>query len=122
MTEIKRITCLALSRRKKIAYAVFRKTKRNICIFSAVDSNPPSTINAAEGIIKAIVEEEKEPIDNFSFYDLQTHRGYPHSKKPGVFELDWLSFELKDGKITNLRWYPQYCPKETEQFFKEYIN
>lgn len=57
------------------------------CIFTGLNDNATSTINACESIIEEILRLEGCQINDLRFYDLQTHLTYS-SKKPGVYDLD----------------------------------
>lgn len=97
-----------------VDYEIFDGYK---CVFSGVSGNGKSTINAAEGIIKAIAETEKVPL---KFYDLQTHKGYDYFK-PGEYSFDLLIITNQNDPEV-VRWVPERLFREALEVFKEHIG
>lgn len=116
------------------------------CYFSGIERKKrTSTINAAESIIEAIAKQERIPMKEFRFFDLQTHRGY--DKRPGEYEFDELILEenaqgKQEGKINSVKiggekaliitqdtqgfivvsWRPSKCSSEILDIFREHID
>lgn len=117
-------------------------------VFSGIElERRTSTINAAESIIEAIVEQEKIDIMSHRWFDLQTHRGY-HSIYPGKFQFKELELtinprgerapestqtELEGEKFIIIdsagerdfsvaRWNEISCPENIHDLFQECIG
>ena len=109
---MKRLGYLNLGRGESfVEYIIFKEI---FCVFTGVTNNGTSTVNGAERIIKVITETEGR---QFSFYDLQTQKGYSYYK-PGEYSFDHLI--VKDGEVA--RWMPDVPPAEVLNAFKDHIG
>ncbi len=87
----------------------------NNCIFTGITISG-STINYAREIIDAICKKEGINDKNFTFFDLQTHKGY-QGKRPGEFEYSILEFS--DSKMT---WDNITCLDWIKLLFSDHIG
>lgn len=75
---------------------------KGVCVYSGINWPATSTINGAEGLVRAIVEAEGVKLDELTFYDLRTSMGYP-DLHPGQYELLKAIF-TPDGERHEVRW------------------
>lgn len=65
----------------------------------------PSSINAAERIVLAIAGAERVDWQLFTFFDVQTHRGFP-SRRVGTYSVDRLRIKSINGQPQIQHWVP----------------
>ena len=97
-----------------VAYKIIRKE----VFFAGLIREATSTINAAEDIIRAICKAEEISWQDFTFVDIQTHRGY--QKAPGEFKANVL--KLGSGEELSVEsWQPISLTKKVRQLFDDMI-
>ncbi len=96
-----------------VKYAIRDKN----CIFTGLTSSrvSPTTINAAEYVVRAIAEAEKLDPRHITFYDLCTRRGYPDQPKPYEFMRLMIRFENNRFHVTT--WTPTECTPDILKLF-----
>lgn len=97
-----------------VRYMILNQT----CVFSGVTdaSKSVSTVNGAECVINAIAEVEKLDPLAFTFFDLQTSRGYRNFSH-GQFHFQELTVERKDDRLEVTHWQDTACPPEVVDAF-----
>ena len=93
--------------------------RKDMCTFSAL-TKLPSSINAAEDLVKSICRAEHCRPTQLHFFDLQTCLGYS-SMQPGDYELELLKLKVLGAEITCTGWEPYWCPVEIHEAFFPYI-
>ncbi len=96
-----------------VKYAIRDKS----CIFTGLTSSrvSPTTINAAEYVIRAIAETEGLDPRLITFYDLLTRRGYPDQPKP--YEFVRLMIGYQNNQIHVVAWTPVECTPDILKLF-----
>lgn len=109
----------------EVTYAVYGGRIVFTAMHSIRDGPMQSTINAAESIVAAIIEQERisDP-EWIRFYDLQTGKGYPGShRRPGEFTFNKLKLSWESGvkQPTRVSWTEIHCSEDVLNDFKYYI-
>jgi len=79
------------------------------CYFSGYTPESATTVNDADNIIRAIVEQERIDPFTFTFFDLWTSRGYRTIPK-GKHDLKRLALSREREGIHVISWTPVVCP------------
>ena len=103
-----------LNRKITVLYTIQDGT----CYLCAVSRNP-SSINAAEDIIKKIQQKTPNQVIT-TFIDIQTHRGY--HKDPGEYCADELIVRYAGNKPKVTGWKPCTIPPHIEKLFIHQIR
>jgi hypothetical protein len=80
-----------------------------------------SSINFAEDIIAVIAKKENINPQGYTFYDLQTPKGYP-SHEPGDYSFNKLRPQWKNGVIVQMGWQEGHCSDIILEHFGGYIR
>lgn len=106
-----------------IRYAMFRRSAVELWIvYCGVRKGATSTINAAEEIIETILTHEQlTDHARVRFYDLQCQAGY-HLHMPGRFDFEEVKFQIVEGQVQGVEWWPQSCPNFVVEAFKDLIG
>ncbi|MFA4845439.1 MAG: hypothetical protein WC654_02685 [Patescibacteria group bacterium] len=91
------------------------------CIFSGIVRGGTSTINGAEGIIKAIVDLEGIDPSEIKFFDLRTSWGYKHLQV-SQFELTELTLVYEGGEPKVTAWKRVESSPDMLRLFLPYIT
>lgn len=136
--QLKRLTA---ARGGVPAATIFYAVKGQHVVFTAANykNSHYSSINSAEDIVADICRAERISVMTVTFWDLQTHLGYPPGRSPdagyapgqwgfdrleikwakpkpeGVTVVDWKPFAVTE-------WIPEDCPPEVLTLFAKFIG
>ncbi|MBU2229273.1 hypothetical protein KJ810_02590 [Patescibacteria group bacterium] len=90
------------------------------------ENTPPESTHMADEIISSIGYQEHVEVDQFEYFDLQTHISRPDLYKPGEFSLQQIEFIVhrRDNfsAIDRVVHTPVECPPEVVRIFAEQIG
>lgn len=109
----------------EIVYAFFDADvmpyKEPTCVFTGCNTYAGSSINYVEKIVESIQKVHNLHLEQWRFYDLQTHQGY--RKTPGTFHYDRVTYYCDDKKgDKGMHWAVEECPEIVYRTFLEYIG